>query len=157
MYHYTESGLKNIYLRTGYDKLEINGEKAVSIHDLDGLHNVISQDIIDSPSALTGDEIRFLRKEMDLTQNSFADILSVSEDTVRGWENGRTDIPGPADKLIRVFYSQHSDCSNNLRYAGSNNLRYAVEQIARIDRDMAENARQMNFEENEEGHWQAAA
>ncbi len=84
MYHYTESGLENVYLRDGYTALEIEDEEAVSIHDIDGLHKAIGQDIINKSPALTGDEIRFLRKEMNLTQNSFAAILSVSEDSVRG-------------------------------------------------------------------------
>jgi len=150
MYHYTESGLKNVYLRDGYTALEIDGEEAVSIHDLDGLHKVIGQDIINKSPALTGDEVRFLRKEMCLTQSSFAAILSVSEDSVRGWENSRTGVPGPADKLIRIFYSKHAD--------GANSLRQTVEDISCIDREEATNERdrRMNFEESAEGLWQVA-
>lgn len=150
MYHYTESGLKNVYLRGGYTVLEMDEEEAVSIHDVDGLHKVIGQDIINKSPALTGNEIRFLRKEMNLTQSSFAAILSVSEDSVRGWENDRTDIPGPADKLIRIFYSKHAD--------GSDSLRQAIEDISRIDREEAANERnrRMNFEEGAEGLWRAA-
>lgn len=150
MYHYTDSGLENVYLRDGYTALEIDDEEAVSIHDIDGLHKAIGQDIINQSPALTGNEIRFLRKEMSLTQSSFAAILSVSEDSVRGWENGRTDIPGPADKLIRIFYSKHAD--------GANSLRQTVEDISRIDREEAANERnrRMNFEEGAEGVWRAA-
>lgn len=149
MYHYTESGLDNVYLRDGYNTIEIDGEIAVSIHDLAGLHRVIGQDIIHKSPALTGDEIRFLRKEMNLTQSSFAAILSVSEDTVRGWENERTDIPGPADKLVRGIYLEHVD--------GASGLRQIIEDIARLNREIAEDERQMNFEENADGLWQVAA
>lgn len=149
MYHYTESGLGNVYLRGGYNTLEIDGEEAVSIHDLAGLHKVIGQDIVRKSPMLTGDEIRFLRKEMDLTQSSFAAIISVSEDTIRGWEKGRTDVTGPADKLIRGIYVEHFD--------GNSGLRQIIEDISRLNREIAEDERRMNFEENADGFWQVAA
>ena len=149
MYHYTESGLNNVYLRSGYDTMEIDGEEAVSIHDLAGLHKVISQRIIRKSPSLSGEEIRFLRKEMNLTQASFAAILSVSEDTVRGWENGRTDITGPADKLVRGVYVEHFD--------GDGGLRQIIEDIARLNNEIAEGERDMSFDENAEGMWQEVA
>ncbi len=84
------SGLLNVYLADGYDVVQTEHGEAVSIHNLAGLHKVIGLDIVQKSSAFTGDEIQFLRKEMNLTQNSFADILSVSEDTVL---TGKTSEP----------------------------------------------------------------
>jgi len=149
MYHYTESGLKNVYLRDGYNTIEIDGEEAVSIHDLAGLHKVISQSIIRKSPSLSGDEIRFLRKEMNLTQSLFASIISVSEDTVRGWENGRTSVTGPADKLIRGVYVDHFD--------GDGGLRQIIEDMARLNNEIAEDMHDMNFEEGVNGMWEEAA
>jgi len=149
MYHYTESGLNNVYLRGGYNTIEIDGEEAVSIHDLAGLHKVIGQRIIRKSPSLTGEEIRFLRKEMNLTQASFAGVISVSEDTIRGWENGRTHVTGPADKLIRGVYVEHLD--------GNGGLRQIIEDIARLNNEIAEDERDMSFEENAEGMWQEVA
>ncbi|VAW50960.1 hypothetical protein MNBD_GAMMA06-968 [hydrothermal vent metagenome] len=149
MYHYTESGLPNVYLRGGYIARVIDGEEAVSIHDLNGLHKAIGQDIISRSPALTGDEVRFLRKEMDLTQNSFANIIGVSEDTVRNWENGRNGVGRPEDILIRGFY--HETVNDD------SGLRKIIENIARLNREIAEDERQMNFEETPDGLWQVAA
>ncbi len=149
MYHYTESGLPNVFLRGGYIAREIDGEKAVSIHDLNGLHRAIGQDIITRSPALTGEEVRFLRKEMDLTQNSFASIIGVSEDTVRNWENGRNGVGKPEDILIRGLYHETVN--------GDGGLRQIIEDIARLNREIAEDERQMNFEETADGLWQAAA
>jgi hypothetical protein len=41
MYHYTECGLKNVWLTNGYQVCEFDGEKAVSITDAEQLHEVI--------------------------------------------------------------------------------------------------------------------
>lgn len=148
MYHYTDCGLPNVFLRSGFIVREIDGEEAVAIHNLDGLHKVIGLDILHKAPILTGDEIRFLRKEMDLTQNSLGKIIGVSEDTVRGWETGRHAIPSPADKLLRGLYSEQIN--------GDGSLRELLKGIGRLDRKIAEDERQMNFEENE-GDWQLAA
>ena len=40
MYHYTECGLQNVWLTNGYDVCEVDGEKAVSISDVDELHEL---------------------------------------------------------------------------------------------------------------------
>ncbi len=151
MYHYTESGLPNVYLRGGYTARDIDGEEAISIHDLNGLHKAIGQDIISRSPALTGDEVRFLRKEMDLTQNSFAGIIGVSEDTVRNWENGRNGngVGKPEDILIRGLYHEAVN--------GDGGLRQIIEDIARLNREIAEDERQMNFEETADGLWRVAA
>lgn len=146
MYHYTDSGLSNVHLRGGYTELETEHGQAVSIQNLEGLHRVIGLDIVHNTPALSGEEIRFLRKEMDLTQNSLADIIGVTEDSVRGWEK-RNQISPPADKLIRGLYLQHVD--------GNGSLRGLIEEISLLDRNIAEN-RRMNFEENE-NVWQAIA
>jgi len=149
MYHYTESGLNNVYLRDGYNTIEIDGEAAVSIHDIVGLHKVISRRIIRKSPSLSGDEIRFLRKEMNLTQSLFASIISVSDDTVLGWENGRTSVSGPADKLIRGVYVDHID--------GDGGLRQIIDGMARINNEIIEDMHDMNFEEGVNGVWEEAA
>ena len=148
MYHYTESGLPNVFLRGGYAVHDTEYGEGVSIHDLAGLHKAIGQNILHKSPALTGDEVRFLRKEMDLTQNSLSGILKVSEDTLRGWENGRVGISPPADSLLRIIYQA--------KVNGNSNVCDLLEDISRIDREMAECEREMNFDESE-GAWQEAA
>lgn len=149
MYHYNESGLPNVFLRSGYKTILINGEEAVSIENLEGLHTAIAQDIVRNSARLTGNEIRFLRKELNLTQNQFSKIIGVSDDTLRGWENARTEVGEPEDKLIRTFYIETVD--------GDGGLLQIIKDIARLSRKIAEEERQMNFEESDDGMWKIAA
>ncbi|HEX19948.1 MAG TPA: helix-turn-helix domain-containing protein [Acidiferrobacteraceae bacterium] len=131
MYHYTDCGLPNIYLRGGFDVLDTEEGDAVAIHNLAGLHKAIGLDLVHHMPALTGDAVRFLRKEMNLTQNTFANIIGVSEDSVRGWENGRGGgISSPADKLLRGLYLEHVN--------GDGGLREMTEEVARLVRELAE-------------------
>lgn len=53
MYHYTESGLQNVYLVNGFTVETFDGEEYTSIDDMNGLHKTIAAAIIDSPTPLT--------------------------------------------------------------------------------------------------------
>ncbi len=102
-YHYRECGLSNIWLVSGYEEEEFDGECYVSVRDADSLHRQIALHIIHQKSALKGEQIRFLRKEMDLTQSELASLLNVSAQSVARWEKDQADVPGPANVLIRVI------------------------------------------------------
>jgi len=102
MYHYTECGLSNVWLQNGYSVKEIDGHKAVSISDADQLHEVIGRTLANKPY-LKATELRFLRKELGLSQSRLAALLGTSEQTVSLWERkGR--IPKGHDRLIRLLY-----------------------------------------------------
>lgn len=107
MFHYTECGLKNVWLTNGYDICEIDGEKAVSISDVDALNEVIGR-LLAAKSDLNGDEIRFIRKELGLSQKRLADLLGSTEQTVSLWER-RGRIPKSFDRLIRLLYLEKID------------------------------------------------
>lgn len=103
-FHYKSCGLDNVYLLNGYQERVIDGVKAVSIHDQDGLHRTIAQQLIEKPAPLTGDEFRFLRIELDLSQKALADLLDVQDQTVAKWEKGQTKkVRGMADVLMRAL------------------------------------------------------
>ena len=85
MYQYNESGLSKVFLQDGYTVHEIDGEEAISIHNLAGLHKVIAQDIIEKSPALTGEEVRYLFRlfmpssiilDIATTKNDELDFLS---------------------------------------------------------------------------------
>lgn len=42
-YHYTESGLRNIWLASGYDVVQTCYGPGVAIHDVAGLHRAIGE------------------------------------------------------------------------------------------------------------------
>lgn len=105
-YQYTESGLSNVYLINGYDFVEGAAGRSVIIQDIDGLHKAIGRYLVHERKILTGDEIRFLRHELNMSQNTLASILDVTEQTVRRWEQDKLAIPRAADAVLRSIYAE---------------------------------------------------
>jgi putative transcriptional regulator len=102
MYHYTESGLNNIWLKNGYVVKNTPYGEAVSIQDVEGLHKLIGTIIARRPK-LTGPELRFLRKEMEMSQKALASLVGTSEQNISLWER-RGRVPQAADRLIKLVY-----------------------------------------------------
>ena len=56
------------------------------------------------PSALTGRQIKTLRKKWELSQNQFAQLLNLSVKTIQSWEqHPRKKIMGPVLRLIQAI------------------------------------------------------
>jgi len=105
-HRYTESGLSSVTLvgvvvRTCPDC----GEREISIPRVETLHKMIARAIIKSPSALTPEEIRYLRKWLGYASADFALVMGVRPETVSRWENKEAAFPmaPTADKLLRVL------------------------------------------------------
>jgi DNA-binding transcriptional regulator YiaG len=104
-YRYTESGLTNVWLANGFIIRKSKYGEGVSIHDVDGLHRALAQALANKPR-LTGTEVRFLRKEMGLSQRGLGELLGVTDQAVALWERkGR--LPKTADRLLRLIYVEH--------------------------------------------------
>ena len=48
-------------------------------------------------------KIKAIRHASGLSQSRFADLISVSVDTLRNWEQGRRSPTGPAKALLRAI------------------------------------------------------
>ncbi|EEW7218306.1 helix-turn-helix domain-containing protein [Escherichia coli] len=48
-------------------------------------------------------KIKEIRRASGLSQSKFADLISVSVDTLRNWEQGRRSPTGPAKALLRAI------------------------------------------------------
>ena len=108
-HHYTESGLDNIYLESGFHIHDTPYGQGVSIQDTEGLHKAIGKWLISQPKPINGAELRFIRLEMESTQRDLAGIIGATEQTFRLWEKKRkSPIPGTADRLIRALYSEYT-------------------------------------------------
>lgn len=100
--HYTQCGLDNIYLVSGYVQRQVGDETYVAVKDVDDLHDSIALCLM-RKKALTGKEIRFLRKNLELTQRELSEFLQVSDQTIARYEKDKTPMDGPVDGLFRLL------------------------------------------------------
>lgn len=144
MYHYTESGLQNIWLSNGYkQRTTSNGVVAMAIHDVDDLHDAIGRTLSNRPR-LTGAGMRFLRSELGLSQRKLGEMVGASEESVSLWE--RTGkIPKSADRIIRAVYLEKLD--------GNVHITELIQRLVELD-DQADD--RLVFSESPAG-WRMAA
>ncbi|EGQ9743479.1 helix-turn-helix domain-containing protein [Vibrio parahaemolyticus] len=114
LYHYSECGLTNIHLKNGFEVADIEGEEFLSIEDIHGLHVTIAQYFIGQDEPLSGSELRFLRKLMNMSRRVIGDLFGVDQQTVGRWENGETSIPKTVDATLRQIYLESLNVSSNL-------------------------------------------
>lgn len=109
LYHYTDSGLDYIYLMNGYDITEDpEFGVLVSIHDVDGLNKTIAQEIVESPKILRGQEVRFMRSQLKLSQTQMGLLMGCDLRTIQRWEKERNEqIPAASDRFLKFFYTAH--------------------------------------------------
>lgn len=103
-YEYKECGLQGIFLHNGFEAIERDGEQYVAVFDTDALHHAIGLSIVQNRKELSPEEVRFLRKSMDLTQSELGRWMGQSSQQIARWEKGQSDIPGPADRLLRAIF-----------------------------------------------------
>ncbi|MFZ1348265.1 MAG: hypothetical protein WAS32_15210 [Tabrizicola sp.] len=128
-YHYTDSGLDNIWLLHGFDRHQTPYGPATSIRDIDALHQSIAMSIVKSEK-MTGQEFRFLRIELDLSQRALAGLLKATEQQVHRWENSKSKVPGPAQVALSNYYvaTQNPESS----------LKELMDELAQLDADITE-------------------
>ncbi|MDS7931835.1 helix-turn-helix domain-containing protein [Acinetobacter sp. V102_4] len=145
MYHYEESGLSNIWLQNGFtiENDEDFGE-LVSIQSVYDLHNAIGLYLITHKPELNGEEIRFLRKELNLSQRNLAGLLGVGESSIRHWEAGRSLIGKPTDLLLRALYQEHVQ--------GDGELRKLIENLNHQERTLVPSEISFSYGNNQSWH-----
>jgi putative transcriptional regulator len=107
MYHYTESGLRNVWLVNGLKRHKTGHSAGVSFDKLDALHREIGRWLCTVSPRLKGAEFRFLRLELDLTQTALAKLLGNDAQWVVLWKKGKVKVPTWADRLICALYREH--------------------------------------------------
>ena len=103
-YRYTASGLPHVTLH----QVEVSrcphcGETEVAIPHIEALHRALAKAIIQHPTRLAPEEIRYLRKYLGWAGVDFAAIMGVDPATVSRWERGATPMGPQADRLLRTL------------------------------------------------------
>lgn len=126
MYHYTDGGLKNVWLTNGYTVRQTPYGEAVSIHDVDGLTRAICLALTEKSGVLTGTEFRFIRQGgMLLSQPALGKMMGIDGQSVARWEKtGR--VSKWADKLLRLLYVASA--------AGHEPICRAIERVRTVER-----------------------
>ncbi|WP_316151687.1 hypothetical protein [Cupriavidus sp. BIC8F] len=126
MYHYTDGGLKDVWLANGYKIQSTLHGKGVSIEDLDGLCVAICLALAKKPSPLTGTEFRYIRSAgLMQSQAGLAKLLGNNEQAVARWEK-TGKLPRWADKLVRLLYLARAE--------GSAPIASVIERINAVER-----------------------
>lgn len=145
MYHYEACGLPNVYLKNGYTLHKTRYGEGVSIEDVEGLHGVLADTIVASPDALSGEEFRFVRRQLELSQAGLAELLGCDEQSVARWEKGKVKrIDSAAERLLRIIYRGET--------RGDKKLKSVIEMLRTIEASPAAAKKFIAEEKNSRWH-----
>jgi DNA-binding transcriptional regulator YiaG len=126
MYHYTDGGLRNVWLANGYEIKKTPFGEGVAFHNLDGLTESICIALTNKAGVLTGSEFRYIRSAgMLLSQSALGKLMGIDGQSVARWEK-TSKVPRWADKLVRLFYTAQAE--------GNEPIAKAVERIKTVER-----------------------
>lgn len=126
MYHYTDGGLRNVWLANGYEIKRTPHGEGVAFHNLDGLTRSICMALTRKASLLTGVEFRYIRSAgMLLSQPALGKLMGIDGQSVARWEK-TSRVPRWADKLVRLLYIAQAE--------GDEPISKAVERIKTVER-----------------------
>ena len=108
MYHYTDGGLRNVWLANGFKVQQTPFGEAVTFDDSDGLTQAICQALAAKTGILTGVELRYIRSAgMGLSQPALGRQMGIDGQSIARWEKSGK-VPRWADKLTRLLYAGHA-------------------------------------------------
>ena len=126
MYHYTDGGLRNVWLANGYEIKKTPFGEGVAFHNLDGLTESICISLTKKAGVLTGSEFRYIRSAgMLLSQPALGNLMGIDGQSVARWEK-TSKVPRWADKLVRLLYTAQAE--------GNEPISKAVERIKTVER-----------------------
>nr|WP_010400346.1 helix-turn-helix domain-containing protein [Paracoccus sp. TRP] len=100
-YHYTESGLANVYIEGLDPMIDDEGDEVIQIPAINELHRAIAQGIVCHKKGMSPEELRFLRTEMGLTQAELAQLVHRDKQSVGRWERGECPMEGAVETVVR--------------------------------------------------------
>ncbi len=87
------------------------GEWCIDI-DMNKLMLAVLQEIIHKPTALTGNEIRYIRTYLEMTKTEFGKTFGVSHVAVLKWEDEQNKISPSLELCVRLYVLKHLDAKD---------------------------------------------
>lgn len=109
-HHYTECGLMNVFISGIEVQTDDDGDEVIIVPAVNELHHVIATGIVNHPKGISGDELRFLRTEMGLTQSELSGLVHRDKQSIGRWERGEVEIDSPSETLIRRLAIEKLAC-----------------------------------------------
>lgn len=109
-HHYTECGLMNVFISGIEVQTDDDGDEVIIVPAVNELHHVIATGIVNHPKGISGDELRFLRTEMGLTQSELSGLVHRDKQSIGRWERGEVEIDSPSETLIRRLAIESLAC-----------------------------------------------
>ncbi|MBX8785526.1 transcriptional regulator, partial [Ochrobactrum sp. GRS2] len=81
-YHYIECGLDNVYINGLQFQRDDAGDEIITIPAINELHSLIATGIVTHEHGISGQELRYLRSEMGLTQSELAQFVHQDKQTI---------------------------------------------------------------------------
>lgn len=106
-YRYDECGLDNVILVGLNCCQDDEGELVVNVPNINVLHRSLMGAIAQKGTAISAQELRFVRTEMGMTQSELAEVVDRDGQSIGRWERGEKPIDRSAETLIRVLVLQH--------------------------------------------------
>jgi putative zinc finger/helix-turn-helix YgiT family protein len=100
------SGLPNVYLAgVKYWVCQECDAQTVEIPAVKSLLLAIAESLVKKEGTLTGQELRFLRKEVGKKASEFAALINKTPEHFSKLENGQLPVTQDTDKLVRLTYT----------------------------------------------------
>lgn len=115
---YPRVGVSNVCLLN--QRVEICTEcsrETPIIRSIGKLHRAIGIAIALQPAELSGEDLRFLRRNAGLLVSQMATRLGVAEGTYSKWENNKRPLTHTQDKLARLTYLTMRESENPVEYS----------------------------------------
>jgi len=105
MIRYPHFALENLYLVNGYRRFAQGDDLELEFVAEEQLEESLRILVLHKPGRLTGHELRYLRRGLELTQTEFGQMVDRDAQTVARWEKSSDFVPQSVDVMIRMRFS----------------------------------------------------
>lgn len=146
LYHYTESGLINVFIHGVLIEKDDAGEDIVTIPAVNKLHKVIAEGIVLHAKGMDGSELRFLRTEMGMTQSELARLVHRDKQSIGRWERNEQEIDSNCEVIIRLLAIKRLELHINVSIEEISQKSITTAELQEINIQMKDSNDQSQYE-----------